>query len=276
MKDFRADLHCHTTCSDGTFSPKEIVAHAKKCGLLGLSITDHDTVNAYKEAIPAVQETDLVLGSGVEFSTVNESLSVHILGYDFDIENTEILTLCKRHIKRRLDRNQKIMEKLAQKGMKIDSEKIQRDVEAGHPSGRPHIAQELVDKGHVESIQQAFNQWIGDKKPCFDPGIPITTDETIEIIHHAGGKVFIAHPHLIYHHRDVVKLLEKPIDGIEAYYAKFSPNQENKWIEMAREKNLLISGGSDFHGSIKPNNPLGCSWVNQQVFDQIFQKHRWH
>lgn len=275
MHKFRADLHCHSTCSDGTFTPEELISHAKKIGLSGLSITDHDTINAYKTAIPAAKREGILLGSGVEFSSVNEGLSVHILGYNIDVDNPEIIRFCQRHIERRLDRNQKIMDKLAQKGMPIDEEKIQNEVKKGHPSGRPHIAQALIDRGYVKSIIEAFNQWIGDGKPCFDLGMPISTDETIEIIHHAGGKAFIAHPHLVYNNRQIEKLLTKPFDGIECYYAKCTPNQENKWVKLAENRGLLKSGGSDFHGKIKPNIPLGCSWVDETTFHHIFQKHQW-
>lgn len=271
MNEFRADLHCHTTCSDGTLDPEAIVFHAKELGLSGLCITDHDSINAYITAIPAAKSAGLALGAGVEFSSVNEGLSVHLLGYDVDLESEALHSLCTRHVQRRKNRNQKILDKLKAKGIDIPYEELGG---TEHTIGRPHIATALISKGIVKSVQEAFNVWIGDGKPCFDPGEPISTDETIEIIHEAGGKAFIAHPHLYPNPKMAKKLLDKPIDGIECYYSKCPPNQEKRWVDVAKERGLLISGGSDFHGAIKPQIPLGCSWVSEEIFNQIFDQHR--
>lgn len=249
-------------------TPVELIHHAKSIGLSGLSITDHDSINAYETAIPAAKAAGIVLGTGVEFSSVEKGKSIHVLGYDIDLQNPELSGLCQKHIQRRHERNQRILEKLAKRGMKIEIEELQ-----GHTMGRPHIAQALVDRGFATSIQNAFHQWIGDDKPCYDPGIPISTDETLEVIHAAGGKAFIAHPHLMPGY-NFTNLLLKPFDGIECYYSKCLPDQEKKWVKLARSKGLLMSGGSDFHGIIKPGIPLGCSWVDQETFDGIFEKHR--
>lgn len=249
-------------------SPEELIHHAKALGLSGLSITDHDTINAYATAIPVAKEAGIVLGTGVEFSTVEKITSIHVLGYDIDLENQELKCLCQKHIQRRHERNERILEKLAKRGMKIVFEEHQ-----GQTMGRPHIAQALVESGYVTSVQEAFHKWIGDGKPCFDPGVPISTDETLDVIHAAGGKAFIAHPHLMGGY-PVHELLKKPFDGIECYYSKCMPDQEKKWVKLAKSKGLLMSGGSDFHGLIKPGIPLGCSWVGKETFDAIFEKHR--
>jgi len=268
MTDFRADLHCHSTCSDGTMTPTELILHAKELGLKGLSITDHDTISAYQTAIPAAKEAGILLGTGVEFSSVEKGKSIHVLGYDIDLTSHDLQQLCVKHTERRRQRNQRILEKLAKRGMKIQIKEHE-----GQTMGRPHIAQALVNQGYVSSVKEAFHKWVGDGKPCFDPGEPISTDETLEVIHAAGGKAFIAHPHLNagypYH-----ELLQKPFDGIECYYSKCLPDQERKWIKLARKKGLLMSGGSDFHGDIKPGISLGCSWVDRETFDAIFEKQR--
>jgi len=265
-RDFRADLHCHSTCSDGTMSPEELIAHAKDVGLSGLSITDHDTINAYETAIPAAKEAGIALGPGVEFSSVDDGISVHVLGYDFDLASAELKDFCQRHVKRREERNLKIIEKLNNRSLFVEMDES--------IMGRPHIALALVKKGYASSVQDAFNRLIGDGKPCFDPGEPISTDETIAVIHKARGKVFIAHPHLLKNPKMAEKLLQKPFDGIECYYSKCPPHQEQRWVRVAEEKGLLMSGGSDFHGAIKPGIPLGCSWVNEASFTQIFQNNR--
>jgi len=269
---FRADLHCHSTCSDGTLSPVEIVELAKERGLSGLSITDHDCIDAYETAIPAAKKAGIRLGNGVEFSSVDQRVSVHVLGYDFDLEDKGIADFCRRHIERRKDRNHKIFEKLKSHGMEINPEKLEEKMEEGRPVGRPHIAQALMEKGYVSDVKEAFYKWIGDGKPCYDPGFSISTDETIAVIHNAGGKAFIAHPHLMRRPQIVTDLLKKPFDGIEGYYSKCSPDREARWVRVAKERNLLISGGSDFHGAIKPAIALGCSWVGQEMFGKIFQR----
>lgn len=267
---FQADLHCHTTCSDGTLTPRSLLLHAKEIGLSGISITDHDTIEAYTVAPLIAKELDLQLGSGVEFSSVFQTLSVHILGYDFDLESPAIHKLCQRHKQRRQNRNRGILEKLRRLNMPLSEEELLAMGEAA--LGRPHIAQLMIQKGYVATITQAFNLYIGDGRPCFDSGEGISSEETIAIIHQGGGKAFLAHPHLFRHAGKVKELLKLPFDGIECYYARFPLSQEKRWIKIAKEKGWLASGGSDFHGALKEYIPLGCSWVNQEIFNQIFQK----
>jgi hypothetical protein len=249
-------------------TPEELVRLAKEVGLGGLSITDHDTVSAYQTAIPVAKELGMRLGSGVEFSTMFETLSVHILGYDIALDSAELHTFCKRHQERREDRNRVILEKLTQKGMPISMEEITKG-----PStiGRPHIALAMIAKGYVKSIREAFQIHIGDDKPCYYPGESFSTEETIALIHRLKGKAFLAHPHLLEHGKKIKRLLQLPFNGLECRYAKFTADQEQRWIKIAKEKGLLTSGGSDFHGASKDYIQLGCSWVTQEVFDQIFQ-----
>lgn len=256
-------------------TPRELVFHAKEMGLSGLSITDHDNVRAYFEAVNAAQDAQIWLGTGVEFSSVYDGKSVHILGYDLDIEASSLLEFCDRHVVRRRARNHTIIEKLSARGMDVDGQALDALLDAGVPVGRPHIALQLLKRGHVESVQQAFDELLGDGRPCFDPGMPISSSETIDVIHRAGGKAFLAHPFFLKNSRLISNLLLLPFDGIECYYSRFPPYQEAKWVRIAKERNLLISGGSDFHGVIKPMIPLGCSWVNEQTFDLIFERHRW-
>jgi predicted metal-dependent phosphoesterase TrpH len=266
---FCADLHCHTTCSDGTLTPEELVRHAKEIGLSGLAITDHDTVEAYQTAPQVAKEVGILLGTGVEFSTLFNEMSVHVLGYDFQLTHPELLSLCHWHRLRREKRNRVILEKLSQFKMPIEEKELNKK---GALIGRPHIAQLMVEKGYVTSIAQAFQLYIGDDKPCFYRGESISTEETIGVIHRAGGKAFLAHPHLLTHTSKIKELIKLPFDGIECYYGKFSKDQEKRWIKLAQEKGLLISGGSDFHGAVKSYISLGCSWVDETSFHQIFTR----
>ena len=266
---FRADLHAHTTCSDGSLSPEELVVHAKQIGLSALAITDHDTVDAYPQAIVKAKEVGLILGTGVEFSSVYENMSVHILGYDVIIDHPELLRLCERHSQRRTLRNRLILEKLELHQMLITEEELMKK---GTLLGRPHIAQLMVEKGYVSTISQAFQKYIGDERCCYVRGSSFTVEETIEVIHQAGGKAFLAHPHLMDHKNKIRSLLKSPFDGIECYYAKFPLKAEKPWLKMAEKLGLLFSGGSDFHGAAKEYISLGSSWVDEPAFHSIFQR----
>lgn len=264
---FRADLHCHTTCSDGSMTPTEIVHHAKEAGLSALSITDHDTVSAYKEAMPVAKELGLLLGVGAEFSSTFQGVSVHVLAYNFPLDHPEILALCKRHVERRKERNLAIVKKLQAKGFHIDEQELPQGKET---VGRPHIADLLRKKGHVHTIKEAFDLYLGDGKCCFDPGESVSTQETIDIIHKAGGKALIAHPHLLRHPRQMRGVFELPFDGVECYYGRLPLHSVQRFLQLAEKKGWLISGGSDFHGAFKEYSYLGSSWVDEEKFHQIF------
>lgn len=260
------DLHTHSQASDGSLSPESLVQHAKECGLLGLCITDHDTIAAYATAIPAARAAGLKLGVGVEFSCLFGGHDVHLLGYDFDLHSTDIQALCLRHQNRRSNRNLAMLEKLRLHQIDISLEGCSGSV------GRPHMAYIMMQKGYVGSIKEAFNRYLGEGKSCYVRGESVSVEETIDVIHKAGGKAFIAHPHLLMPSFPVEELLQHAFDGIECWYAKMSYKSAERWVAVALSKNWLMSGGSDFHGSIKPELSLGCRGVEEAVFDRIFEK----
>ena len=137
--------------------------------------------------------------------------------------------------------------------------------------GRPHIAQAMLLKGYVGSIKEAFHKYLGEGKKCYVPGDRVSVDETIAVIHAARGKAFIAHPHLLTAAFPIEKLLMRPFDGIECYYGNLALKLAEPWLEIAKKKGWLVSGGSDFHGEVKPQSVLGSSGVDQATFYQIFQ-----
>jgi len=263
----RYDLHCHSTCSDGELSVKELLQLAKERGLSGIAITDHDTVAAFtEENFAYAKSIDISLLVGVEFSCMQEGESVHILGYGFRPDAASILELCKKHIDRRLERNRAILEKLRKGGMDLNEEELYT---AKGSVGRPHIAKLLVKNGYVESVKRAFVSLIGDQSPYNDPGTPFDVAETITAIKAGGGKAFLAHPHR-YHKRPFArKVLEHNFDGIECYYSKCPGHEERVWLDEAEKRGLLISGGSDFHGHFNPYINLGCSWVDKETLNKI-------
>lgn len=264
---FRADLHCHSTFSDGTDTPEMLIRQAVDIGLSGLSITDHDTLAAYAEALEFARRLNMRLLPGIEFSASYQGHPIHILGYAYALEAEPLLRLCERHRRRRLDRNRKILERLKGLGILIDEGELEIE---NHTVGRPHIANLLIEKGIVSSIQEAFDRYLGEGKRAYDPGEPVSVAETIEAIHAGKGLAVIAHPHLIKRRNIVRNLLKMPFDGIEAYYARFPPKLEREWIQIGTEKNWIITGGSDYHGGNKPYNLLGTSWVGEETFNRLY------
>lgn len=264
------DLHCHSTFSDGTKTPEELVALALKKGLTGLSITDHDTVDAYPRFIKCAKENGLRFISGVEFSSMHQDTPIHILGYSFKLDHPAITTLAQFHKTRRVERNSLIMEKLTKVGLPISLQEIEETLpHMSHQIGRAHIAYTLFKKGMIESPQEVFSKWIGEGKPCYVPSETPTVEKTVETIHEAGGFAVVAHPHLIKKRGVLKKILEFPFDGIEARYGNFLPTANQRFIDMAINRKLFITGGSDFHGEIRPHNHLGDSTTDEEVFQRI-------
>lgn len=272
MNEERYDLHCHTTCSDGTCTPHEIIQLAKKNGLKGISITDHDTVEAYDTAFEMAAEAGITLLSGVEFSASHKGISVHILGYGFAAKDPAITAFCLRHITRRGDRNALILERLKKHKMPLSVDEVTVPYSKSLSTiGRPHIAQAMVLRGYVDSISNAFKKYLGEECPCYAAGTPHSVEETLEAIHAAKGIAVIAHPHLMNSIATLNAILKMDFDGIECYYGNF-PNQRNsRWLEIAEKKKWLVTGGSDFHGDIKPNQILGSSWINADLFQKLQQ-----
>ena len=221
MKNY--DLHVHSTASDGTLTPKELIALALEKGLAGISITDHDTLDAYTDDVLNDNRIELIIGA--EFSSVYEDVGVHILGYGLSITQP-LLEFCKQHKQRRIERNQQIIALLKAHHMPLKSEDI-------HGLGRPHIAEAMIQKGYVSDYQEAFTKWIGDGRPCFTPGHRVSIPDTIAQIHAAGGKAVLAHPILLKKRSLIKKLLNFPFDGMECYYAGFSYKQNKEMAAIA-------------------------------------------
>lgn len=273
MNTFRADLHCHSTCSDGSLNPNEIIQLAKKVGLEGLSITDHDTIEAYQTAPALSKELGIDLLTGVELSSSLQGTSVHILAYGFAPDSQEISEFCMRHGERRQQRNQEILNLLTKHKMPLSYDDLTKaSAVLPRSMGRPHIALAMVKKGYVQSLQEAFQKFIGEGRPCYTPGEPIGVEETLDAIHQAKALAVIAHPHLLSNGAVLNSLLNMKFDGIECYYGKYTLDKNQRWLKIAKKKGWLITGGSDFHGDMKPQLDLGCSWVDQPTFQAIKER----
>jgi predicted metal-dependent phosphoesterase TrpH len=268
-KEFRADIHCHTHCSDGSDSPLTLLHLAQTVGLKGLSITDHDTIDAYTpEFFAEARRLDIEILAGIEISSELDDASVHILGYGFNLQDQGLKEFLLSMQKRRAERNRAILKKLSARGMGISEEELlsfatQRTI------GRPHIAQLMVQKGYVQTMRDAFDFYLREGALCYASGIKYHPKEVIDQIHRAGGKAILAHPHFIKKGGFLRKLLSLPFDGIECYYSKLDKSLERPWLKLAKEKGWIATGGSDYHGEVKPHIPLGCSWVSEVVFQRL-------
>lgn len=270
LTEFRADIHCHTNCSDGTDTPLELLNKAVEIGLSGLSITDHDTIAAYSEEFLAeAKKLNLAILPGVEFSSEIDNMSVHILGYGFDLYDNGLKNFILKIQAKRKDRNRAILEKLAARKLQIGEEELS-DFAKMKTIGRPHIAQLMVNKGYVSTIREAFDRYLKEGALCFASGIKFHPQEVIHEIRKAKGKAVLAHPHFIKRGSFLRKLFDLPFDGLECYYARLDKALEKPWLKIAKDRGLIATGGSDYHGAIKPHIALGSSWVSESVFKSLY------
>lgn len=266
----RYDLHCHTQHSDGEDSVRDFVVKAKQVELSGFSITDHDTIDAYPDVFIQANQASLEVVSGVEISCLHHNEPVHILAYSFSIDDPDFKDFIAVCQEKRAVRNYEMVELFQKCGISIAVSDLEKKFgKKMHQIGRPHFAQWLIDHNIVASMQEAFQRYLRDGQKCYVLGHRPSVTEAIEKIHKANAFAILAHPHLMNHPKLVKDVLNLPLDGLECYYAKMGPHLERPWAKKAKEKNWIITGGSDYHGDSKLLNPLGCSWVNEQTFELL-------
>ncbi|MES2272841.1 MAG: PHP domain-containing protein [Chlamydiota bacterium] len=271
--DFRADLHCHSNCSDGSEDPRVLLRLAVQADLQGLSITDHDTMDAYTPELFADAESlGIRLLPGIELSAEQDQVPVHVLGYGYDLKSFSLKNFLIEMNQRRAERNRAILRKLEQKKMPMTEAELLEFAALARQKrtiGRPHIAQLMVKKKYVSSPSEAFDKYLKEGASCYAAGIKYTPAEAIAQIHQAQGKAILAHPHFLKGGSFLKKLLSLPFDGLECYYARLSKVQETPWLKIAKERNWIATGGSDYHGELKPHIPLGSSWVGEHTFRML-------
>ncbi len=258
------DLHAHTTASDGSLSPTELVHKAREIGLAALAVTDHDTLGGLAEAQEAARTEGIELIPGVELSVEDDGGRFHLLGYGFDPQNEALGRTLADIRKSRAARNAQMAEKMAALGMPVTMSDVR--AEAGEDSeviARPHFARALMKKGVVSSVKEAFDRYLSTGKPLYLPKEVLTPHDAIALLHGAGGVAVMAHPGLVplsasaLADRVASLAQEAHLDGIEAYYSQHSRADTQRFLELADRHHLLVTGGSDFHGTAKPHVPLG-------------------
>ncbi len=255
------DLHVHSNASDGTFSPTELVGEAKRAGLSAFALTDHDTTAGVAEAAAAAKEAGIELIAGTELSTEYEGKEIHVLGLYIDITDPALQKKMADFRHSRANRNVLMLEKLRDQGFDITQEAL----EAAYPDSvitRAHIGRYLRDQGYIPDIATAFIKYIGEDCCCYVGRPKVTPMEAVDDILAAGGVPILAHP--VVYHMERPQLLRMIRDmkahglaGMEAIYSENTPADEQYYKTLAREEGLLITGGSDFHGTNKPQIMLG-------------------
>ncbi len=246
----KADLHTHTTYSDGSLSPYELIKKAKSAGLRVISITDHDSVSALDEAIEIGKEFDVEVIPGMELSATHDGTEMHILGYLMDYHNKALEEALSIFREKRLRRVERMVDKLNRMNIPLTIESVLANV-TGDSIGRPHVANALVNEGHAQSYYQAFNKYIGDGKPAYEKKHDFSPEETVRLISEAGGLSFLAHPGRTVSEDVIFKLIKAGLDGIEVIHPSHTPEQAGYYRGIVSEYYLLESGGSDFHGGMK-------------------------
>ncbi|AFV01350.1 putative metal-dependent phosphoesterases (PHP family) [Dehalobacter sp. UNSWDHB] len=271
---FEADLHCHTTASDGILTPEEVVKSAAEVGLKALAITDHDTINGWAEAEQAVAETGLCLVKGIEINTDWAGKEVHILGYELQEGNEVLHTRLQELREKRVQRIRKILQKLEQLGITLTFEEVSQFVN-GDSVGRPHVAQAMIRHGYAANLKDAFERFLKIGRPAYVPRYKLDPVEAITIIREAGGVAVLAHPGSQCTEPEIAAWVDSGLQGIEVYHPDHGAEERNYFKALAERKSLLITGGSDFHGhAIKPGIELGSWGVGMGVIQQIEQLRR--
>lgn len=254
------DLHTHTTASDGSMTPAELVRHAHEKGLAAIAVTDHDSVEGVGQALEEGRRLGIEVVAGVEIS-VDFDPEMHLLGYFFNANYRSILNTLEELRQMRERRNPKIIGKLNELGFDITMDEVNRKAGTGNV-GRPHIARALMDKGYVESIAEAFEKYLAVGRPAYFKKDKLTPEQGVGLISGAGGVPVLAHPiYLDMAGINLDQLLPRlkaaGLKGIEAIYTENTGEQTAKLLKLAEAYDLAVSGGSDFHGSFKPHIEIG-------------------
>ena len=250
-----ADLHTHTTYSDGHHSPVELLQKAKEAGISILGIADHDSVGALEEAIDIGRTMGIEVIPGMELSATSPEGEIHVLGYFMDFRSptlTEALAIFRQ---KRIERVERIVDKLNRLKIPLTVESVLAEA-TGDSVGRPHIANALVNNGHAATYHQAFSKFIGEGRPAFEKKADCSPEETIRLIAAAGGLSFLAHPGRAVDESLLHRLIRAGLDGIETCHPSHTPELVHYYRGIVGEYFLLESGGSDFHGGAKNDDHL--------------------
>ncbi len=242
-----ADLHVHTTASDGTHTPEQVVQEAVRVGLAAVAMADHDTVGGVEPGLAAGRQMGIIVVPAVEINTDYAADEIHLLGYYINHESAALSAHLEGLRTKRFERAERIVARLNELGRKISMERVM-EIAGGGAIGRPHIARAIAEAGYASSIGAAFGKYLVRGAPAYVERHKLTPLQAIEIIHEAQGVAVLAHPGNSKHDELIPELVDGGLQGIEAYHADHSSAQANHYVQMARRYDLIPTGGSDSHG----------------------------
>lgn len=268
-----ADLHLHTIFSDGTYTPQEVVLEASKQGLSCIAVCDHDTVEGIEPTIEIGKSAGIEVLAGIELTAECDGLEVHLLGYFVDYKRKELIERLKAVKKIRVERIYKITDKLKDMGINLDPETI-LDISGVGTIGRLHIARAMVKDGIVKSVAEAFQRYIGDTAPAYIAGFRFSPMEAIKLIRESSGIPVLAHPYVLRKEALIPEFVSYGLMGLEVYYPEHTQSMVNFYLELSKKYGLLVTGGSDFHGSAKPEIKVGSVKIPYELVERLKETKR--
>ncbi len=247
MRKSRADLHTHTTCSDGSTHPSQLVSMAADLGIDHLAITDHDTFEGYRMAVDSAEAAGIDLICAMELTTSFRDRESHVLAYALDPENEDLNNLVSRQRRIRKVRMQRIVEKVRKQGFDITYDEVRAEANKAN-LGRPHIAMVLMNKGYVSSITEAFIRYLNNEKLDENHSEYIEFADAVDLLKSVGAVTVLAHPGILYQDEELDEIIDIGIDGIECIHPSHHYGLQQKYDEICEKNLLLKTGGSDFHG----------------------------
>ncbi len=249
-----ADLHLHTHFSDGTYTPEQLAAEGKRFGLAAMSLTDHDTIEGCPRMAVACGQLGIEFIPGTELTAEIDGNELHLLGYYLDIHNAKLAEAMTKFQAVRVNRIREMVTRLNNAGVPLDPENVFAIANC-HSPGRPHVARALVQSGVCTSMDEAFERFLKRGRPGFVSKFKISATDAIALIHSAGGAAVLAHPFLNRRDEQIPLLVDAGLDGLECFHSKHTPSATQHYLQLAKNFNLAITGGSDCHGMNK-NKPL--------------------
>ncbi len=251
------DLHMHTTHSDGSLTPAELAERVRDSGVAAVALTDHDTLGGVAALRAALQAAGVEVSAGVELSATDGNADIHILAYNVDESNEAFTAELARFVMGRTERARVMLDKLRTVGVDIPFEAVET-IANGAAVGRPHVAEALLQFGHVKDLDEAFQRWIGARGPCYVPKTTLLAAEAIAMVHGVGGVTSLAHPHTLGHDEMIPGMIEAGLDGLEVMHPRQDGAARMKYHALAKKHGLLVTGGSDYHGPDAPHPRLGA------------------
>ncbi len=265
----RADLHAHTTASDGTYSPRELVRAARERGLAAVGVCDHDTTLGVPEALAEGEKQGVIVVPGVELSCEERAFEVHILGYFVDINSPALQSTLRNLRRQRVSRIRRILAKLERLGIRIGFDEVMKKAEHG-AVGRPHVAAVLHERGYGESQRDSFRKYLSKGGPAYVPRRRLSPEEAVTLIRTAGGVPVFAHPGIVGLDELIEQLAARGLRGVEVWHSDHTPEMAEKYQALADRLGLLATGGSDSHGPGSSRAyELGSVTVPVEVVDAL-------